>query len=267
MDSRTLMYRDWMFTSFDEELHLPEDEVEYSIYQREKCPTSGKLHWQGFVRFVNRKRFTQVKKLLGKETHIEYARSVEKSIEYCSKNDTRVDTPIEIGVRPKKMSKLNVVDMLKSRTCLEIVKDQPNLWRSYRQLQALQADLTSPRKSMTTGIFLSGETGKGKSRICGLIAEYVGQEDVYWATSDAQWFDGYNGQKMVIIDEVREMKPGVILRLVDRYPTRMPVKGGFCQWKPTWIFLTSNLAIDSVVPCDLKTHCAILRRVKTYEVY
>ena len=263
----TAMHKDWMFTSYVDILNLPESEIEYSIYQKEKCPTTGRLHWQGFIRFNTRKRFNSVKNLLGQDVHIEYARSVKHCIEYCSKSDTRVEDPIEIGVRPVIKRKLNMLEELKDKSCLQVIKENPTMWRSLKNMQALQSAMISPRKEMSVGVFFQGQTGKGKTKICHLIAEFVGVSDVYWATPDAQWFDGYSSQKMVIVDEVREMKPTMMLRMVDRYPLMLPVKGGFCQFKPSWIFFTSNLEMRRVVDCDYITETAIRRRINEYIIY
>lgn len=256
-----------MFTSFEEEIQLPEEEVEYSIYQRERCASTGRLHWQGFVRFNTRKRFNTVKALIGSEVHIEYARCVDKAIEYCCKEDTRVASPIEIGTKPARQVKLDVVKDLKGRSCVELVKEHPNLWRSYRQLLTLQEALQSPRREMTEAILLYGETGTGKSRIAATIASFLTPEEVHWQASDLGWFDGYHGQSLVIVDELRTATASTLLRMIDRYPARMPVKGGFCQWKPIFVIFTSNLALMSICQTDLKTHRAILRRITELEVY
>lgn len=60
------------------------------------------------------------------------------------------------------------------------------------------------------------------------------------------WFDGYDGQKAVLFDE---MGPGVmhwnmLKRLLDRYPMQVPVKGGSVHWNPEVIILTSNCWLE-----------------------
>lgn len=56
-----------------------------------------------------------------------------------------------------------------------------------------------------------------------------------------QWFDGYDGHKAVLLDDFRPSwcKLHVLLRLLDRYDMRVPVKGGFRQWKPECIWVTA----------------------------
>ncbi len=61
-------------------------------------------------------------------------------------------------------------------------------------------------------------------------------------TSDGVWFDGYEGQKDVIIDDMVPdcMAVGLFLRLFDRYPMSVPIKGAFVNWNPRRVFITSN---------------------------
>jgi len=65
--------------------------------------------------------------------------------------------------------------------------------------------------------------------------------DAYvWDPGMEKWFDGYSGQKNVIMEEFRGQLPmGFILRLLDRYPMRVQVKGGSAQFQADKIILTS----------------------------
>lgn len=72
----------------------------YLICQLEQCPSTTRLHWQGFVKFCTSVTPSQVKKFLNDQTvHLEIAKHVPKSINYCRKQSSRVpDTePFEWG--------------------------------------------------------------------------------------------------------------------------------------------------------------------------
>ena len=63
------------------------------VYQLEKSPTTGKLHWQGYVRLTKNVRFQGMRKILGlnDSTHCEVARGSDQDNDrYCSKEETRV---------------------------------------------------------------------------------------------------------------------------------------------------------------------------------
>lgn len=55
------------------------------------------------------------------------------------------------------------------------------------------------------------------------------------------WLDGYHGQKTIIFDEFYGwIKYDLLLRICDRYPLQLPIKGGFVQCQATTFVFTSN---------------------------
>ena len=54
------------------------------------------------------------------------------------------------------------------------------------------------------------------------------------------WFDGYDGHDTAIFDDFRASvnRFAYILRVLDRYPMDVPVKGGFVNWNPKYIVFT-----------------------------
>jgi hypothetical protein len=109
-------------------------------------------------------------------------------------------------------------------------------------------------------IVLWGRTGTGKTRFC---YEQI-KDSTYWSPGDYQWFDGYEGQRIVIIDDYRGEYPlPLFLKLLDRYPMRVPVKGSFVEWCPKKIFITSNIEPAHWYQTDYESNCAMLRRLNT----
>lgn len=80
--------KNWCFTSYSE--NEPEFDpylMAYTIYGHETCPTSDRLHWQGFISFKNRKRLAACKKV-APGAHFECLRgTVQENIYYCSKDN------------------------------------------------------------------------------------------------------------------------------------------------------------------------------------
>ena len=58
--------------------------------------------------------------------------------------------------------------------------------------------------------------------------------------SAGKWFDGYNGEDRVVIDDLRRdsMPFNFLLAVIDRYLARVPIKGGFTHWNPREIIIT-----------------------------
>lgn len=85
-----------------------------------------------------------------------------------------------------------------------------------------------------------GASGTGKTR------KAVGDwPDAYILTKPNKdgnvWFDGYQGQETVILDEFYGWIPyDLLLRMCDRYPLRVPIKGGTVKFAATRVVFTSN---------------------------
>ncbi len=93
-------FRNWCFTDFGKvkpEEWFNMEEVVYMVYQKEKCDKTDKLHYQGFVRFKNARTFSAVKKKHPEGVHWESSRNMGASINYCKKEETRVEGPFEFG--------------------------------------------------------------------------------------------------------------------------------------------------------------------------
>lgn len=81
--------------------HFDPDKCQYLIYQLEKCPTTGRLHWQSYAEFKRDHRLGTVQKSLRIGlTHVEPRREDQHyAIEYCKKAATRMQPHVEFGVK------------------------------------------------------------------------------------------------------------------------------------------------------------------------
>ena len=92
--------------------------------------------------------------------------------------------------------------------------------------------------------------------------------DAYPKDPATKFWDGYQGQKNVVIDEFR----GTIgihnmLRWLDRYPVIVEIKGSSVVLNAETIWITSNLHPSSWYPeLDLETQAALLRRLEIEEI-
>jgi RNA helicase len=66
--------------------------------------------------------------------------------------------------------------------------------------------------------------------------------DAYYKMDSNHWWDGYEGEDDVIIDDFRaDLCPfHELLRLFDRYPHRVQFKGGSREFNSKRIFVTCN---------------------------
>jgi hypothetical protein len=258
--NRNLMSKYWLGTSFESEAPKPMN-CQYLVYQQEQCPTTQKLHWQFFVIFNQRQRFTAVKKMFG-NAHLEIARDPIKARNYCMKEDTRVQAPIEEGHFGEQA---DLITRVKRTRLTDLVQEHP--WK-VRQLKELKCLLAPRREYLTDCILLTGPTGTGKTKISATIAAFLGQDGTYWQDS-TQWWDNYDQEPLVIIDEFRGQFPEAqVLRLVDRVPYRVPIKGSYAEFDSRMIILTSNLSLEEMYPkTDTATLKALGRRIRTLTTY
>lgn len=255
----------WIGTSYRlEEFRIPEG-VQYGVYQKERCPTTGRLHLQFFVQYKKRLRLTGVKKHFPGD-HLEIARDPKQAVAYCKKEETRVSSPVEVGSFDQPQEDVCMVTLVKRQRVSSILEDQPRLWRSLRQLTDLRQLFSLPRREVTQGLLFVGKTGSGKTRTASLISDFVG--DTYWQDC-SQWWNGYDGQELVIIDEFRgQFDASTMLRLLDRTPYKVPVKGGYVNFASKAIVMTSNIDLGSMYKSiDLLTLEAFLRRIRVVSFY
>lgn len=91
-----------------------------------------------------------------------------------------------------------------------------------------------------------GSTGTGKTR------RAIEEDKVEWTHGGDRWFDGYDQQERVLFDDFDGVKSGItyrkLLQLLDRYPLQVPIKGGFVEWCPRVIVITTNIPPDRWYP-------------------
>lgn len=142
-------------------------------------------------------------------------------------------------------------------------------------IKVAQAFLTynePPRSWKPKVIWLHGPSGAGKSlRALTMCAETYGQ-DIYHKKCGSKWWDGYDAHQAVVIDDFRGSWWGLTetLSLLDRYPKMIEIKGGWRQFKPRLIVVTSIFAPSDVYKSEnigLEPIQQLLRRIdETIEV-
>ncbi len=241
--------------------HGGSDVVRYSIGQLERCPSSSRLHIQGYTELRNPMRVPGFKGTFGpgvrEIVHVEPRRGTrEQAREYCRKEDTRVSGPWETGEWTGGGSGRRT-DLAALKVSIDDGADDVALWEghfthmlryhkavgTYRLLKA--AALGSKQRDILCRVYY-GRTGTGKSHrafkeaACEVESFYVlpqGRGDI--------WFDGYIGQRGLIIDEFYGwIQWSLLLRILDKYPLQVPIKGGFVAASWTHIWITSNSCPD-----------------------
>lgn len=224
----------------------------YVCFQPE-VGANGTPHLQGVVCFANPRELGGVKRLGGlARAHLEPMRgSIDQAVAYCSKDDTRDASRdfgfSEFGQRPvghgegrgSRTDVAGAVALLRAGgTYRQLVEEHPAIaLRCPAGAQRIAAACQVPRDFKTVVKWYWGPTGTGKTRAA---FEEAGSE-AYFKMSDNKWWDGYEGQEAVIVDDYRRdfSTFASLLRLFDRYPLRVEAKGGSVQFVAKTIWITS----------------------------
>lgn len=224
--------------------------IGYAVYQLE-VGQNGTPHYQGYVQFAKKRTLAHCRGLLP-FAHWEVARGTPmENRAYCTKLETRAPghDPIEFGevelaIRAGQRSDIEIAIATIRAGCseLQLMGQSPSFWLNHpnvigRVRTLVGAGPQSIRESAgVTCDLLVGPPGLGKSRFA-----YTEYPDAYYKP-DGSWFDGYEGQSTVVLEDFSgdSFPSTTLLKLIDRYPLRSPVKGGFVRMVASHFVITAN---------------------------
>lgn len=198
----------------------------------------GTRHIQGYVCFHKRRTLASVKKWLP-TAHWEACKgSPAQNRDYCLKDGSYC----EHGEVPKNQGNRTDLDELhetikNGATIEEIVSNHFGSFLRYQRGIDRVRELYVQHRDWPMSVYVYwGETGTGKTRRA--VEEHPGA----YFKDGSDWWDGYESHETVIWDEFYggACKLSFFLRLTDRYPLRVPVKGGFRVFRSRTIIFTSN---------------------------
>lgn len=250
--------------------------MRYLIYQLERAPTTGQLHYQGYVCLARAGRISDVKLWLGSNSvHLEQCRDVGASIEYCRKADSSLYGPEGVVQRGSVASCLvgqgrrsdmaDVADLCRSGGReTDVLEQFPAQYLRYHGGIRRAIQIASPGRDGSVPCMVSiyyGPTGTGKTR-----RAYRLYPSLYAKPAGTKWWDGYAGETVVLIDDFNGKGQEHItywLRVCDRYPLQVETKGGYVALAATHIIFTSNQHPDLwwYDNTDSEHRLAFLRRV------
>jgi len=248
--------KNFCFTLFDFELEqvFIDYDYDYLVMGRETCPETQKKHLQGFIRFKSTKKFTTLISHF-KGVHFEpMATDAFTCIQYCKKDGNWK----EYGTNPtnKQGTRSDLItlrdNLLAGDTTSEnIIMEKPMLYHQYGRTIDKIEDIVMRKKyrtEMTSGIWLYGETGCGKSHAA--FRDFTPENYYVLNLGDKGWWEGYKQQHTVIINEFRgQIAYGELLDLLDKYPKSVPRRG-----REPLPFTSKRIIITSSLPPDEVYH-------------
>lgn len=218
--------------------------AKYLVFGYETAPKTGTPHLQGYVSWDTPRSLDKFKADVSEKLHIEKTRGtpIQASL-YCKYDDYPVNAKPnvfeEFGELPRQGERTDwcvAISELKSGTSVEeVIESQPQLLPCIRALEAYQAKLLKPLNRDVEVIVLWGDSGTGKSRWA-----YDTYPDLY-SKPPGRWWNDYTGQETVLLDDFYGYIPYTeLLNVLDRYPYKCEIKGGFVNAQYKRVIITSN---------------------------
>jgi len=190
--------------------------------------------------------------------------NAESNIQYCKKDGKWFEygTPAK-ATQGRRTDLLEIKEAIDGGATLRDVADQDfgTYLRYHRSLSAYRAStIRSGTWEKPEVIVRWGLPGSGKTRY---VYDNHPLEDI-WSWPGENWFDGYDGQPIVLFDDFDgtcKITFRMLLRLLDRYPIDVPFKGGYAPWRPKIIYITTNVEPNNWYPQNDQDYHAIHRRI------
>lgn len=251
--------RAFCFTKFKPFLPYNPEIMSYMIFQYEEAPETKKKHQQGYVYFKDAKTISAASKNMDSAHMTIPNGSLEQNIAYCTKKESQIQGKTkwpeakEYGTRPEQGKRTDInklVDAIKSGSDdIKILQDDKQIATlcRYPKIYGLIKNILSKQVKRTdcqVHVFY-GPPGTGKTYHALRQAKILFGESVWQYTGDLQWFDGYDGQSCIVMDDFeldtsKNSSIKSILQLWDKNICQRPVKGSFLYIIASTFFVTCN---------------------------
>ncbi len=235
----------------DEYYKLVEDKkIKFIAWGDETCPTTGRKHHQAFLYFHNPKSTSAknccaIGKMFGK-TQCD-VRPMQGTFTQCEAYCSKEGQLKSIGEEPKQGERLDLNEIKDkilegNMTAEDVCCEDPNKFHQYgRTLDRLETIALRKkfRTEMTSCNWYTGPSGAGKSH---RVFEDYDPEKCFIKDLTVDWWDGYKGQEIVILNEFRgEIKFSHLCALIDKWPMTVPIRG-----KESVPFLAKEVRVASI---------------------
>lgn len=228
---------------------------------------TGTPHYQGYFRTKLNVSKKWLEQRVTNKWHLEKSIADEEhNVAYCTKASQAPPLIYETEDQGTRNDLYAVYDMIKSGYNIQDIMDYDfALWaRNHRAISTavdLRLQARSREDPPPTVYWLYGPPGTGKTRY---VYDKYNWEDIYCVDNSNDWA-GYTQQSIIILDEFHEgmITYRKLLRLLDRYPVRLNVKGSSVNLRSPIIYVTCEyhpLAAFSELPPTDNIN-ALIRRI------
>lgn len=245
---RSPQARNWVFTVNNYEF-VPNElpiHASYVVMGKEKGEL-GTPHLQGFAQFCKPVRRCVIQKWCKKKcwaNPMAKRSSPTSARTYCVKDGDFVELG-EFKER-KQGTRMDLLQLYEDarnpdNTYLDIAENNPTAyvkyWKAVEVIKRLPVKDPPPAERDMKIELYYGYPGTGKTRLA-----FQENDDIYRIPLGKDvWFDGYVGQRTLLLDEFSGQMPlNVLLQLLDKYAFQVRVKGSFVWMHATKVIITTN---------------------------
>lgn len=229
------------WTEEDKAFLVLSENIIYIIYGEEVAPTTGTPHLQCYAQFAKRYAMKTAKRILGPNAAniVAAMGTPEQNRTYCSKDGKFT----ELGTISKQGQRTDLTGLRKqvdTTPFIELISQCENFQQMKMVEKLFEYKPLSTEFKKKTVYWFYGATGTGKTKAAYELVKSLNKDFYRSSTNGGQWFNGYMGQPIAILDEVRANKwpYALMLELLDGYEVRVPNKGGFHIWNPEVVIIT-----------------------------
>lgn len=247
--------RNWVFTiqkptgllDFD---HWTCKDVSYAIYSEEVGQT-GNYHFQGYIQMIRSTRRNKMLELCNGDfqgAHLEPQRATnsDDAKSYCAKVDdpTFISGPYEYGTYRHMGARMDLLkvksDIDDGHTAEQIWEDHFGACVRYHKSFTVYTQMRAPKRDhIDSVIVVYGDTGLGKTHWA--TETFPGFYRAVPPNNTSIYLEKYQGESTIIVDEFNGWWPlHWCLCLCDKYPFRLPYRGGETECLATNIVFTTN---------------------------
>jgi len=228
--------------------------LKYAIYQYEKGE-NGTYHTQGFIIYKNNKRFKNVKQDFPTGRVREPNGSNIQNRDYCTKKDTRIAGPWEIGEFSEMRSRNDIVQffealklgasniLLKSMFPVLYSQYSPDKIEKFRQDELKEVYGQKFRNVKVTYIYGKPRTGKTSYVYSKYDIKDICRVNNYIKGT----FENYTGQKVLVLDEFTgKIDITFMNNLLDKFPVDLPARFSNRVACFDEVYIISNLPLSGL---------------------
>lgn len=228
--------------------------VTYLTWQLEEGDETHHPHLQGHLHLQRNQYVSWVHKNVSKTARFEERWGTSQQCDvYCHKEEGRLAGPYTLGEPVgRQMGKADLGDVIRrckeGVTWREFYEDDPAMTHRYerliRKVKTIYAPRYEPDGQGATVALLYGVAGCGKTAAA--FAQWSDGDfyELPLTGSSSIWWDGLDRHNKILMDDftgaASHMRLDVLLKILDRYPRRVPIKGSF-----EWLVGDKNVIITS----------------------